>query len=168
MCIIEFAIIFDSFAKTIIITIVTKSSLVSPSDCQIFNKDSIIIKDFETCLILFMFFFFSLLHPLFIFQLVSFVLVGVAAYARVVTVVTSLALVGGVISCGVFLFFTALIGLIGACRHHQVLLFFVSLETVWDRFVTFLCGNCFLFNSGALSKGDIRYRYIMIQSQSLN
>eukprot|EP00105_Crassostrea_gigas_P006441 XP_011420376.1 PREDICTED: tetraspanin-13 isoform X1 [Crassostrea gigas] len=56
--------------------------------------------------------------------LVSFVLVGVAAYARVVTVVTSLALVGGVISCGVFLFFTALIGLIGACRHHQVLLFF--------------------------------------------
>ncbi|XP_022326247.1 tetraspanin-13-like isoform X1 [Crassostrea virginica] len=56
--------------------------------------------------------------------LVSFVLVGVAAYARVVAVVTSLALVGGVISCGVFLFFTALIGLIGACKHHQVLLFF--------------------------------------------
>lgn len=133
MCIIEFAIIFDSFAKTIIITIciVTKSSLVSPSDCQIFNKDSIIIKDFETCLILFVYVFFqAILHPLFIFQLVSFVLVGVAAYARVVTVVTSLALVGGVISCGVFLFFTALIGLIGACRHHQVLLFFVSLETV--------------------------------------
>lgn len=76
------------------------------------------------------FFFQAILHPLFIFQLVSFVLVGVAAYARVVTVVTSLALVGGVISCGVFLFFTALIGLIGACRHHQVLLFFVSLETV--------------------------------------
>lgn len=59
MCIIEFAIIFDSFAKTIIITIVTKSSLVSPSDCQIFNKDSIIIKDFETCLILFVYVFFS-------------------------------------------------------------------------------------------------------------
>lgn len=133
MCIIEFAIIFDSFAKTIIITIVTKSSLVSPSDCQIFNKDSIIIKDFEICLILFVYVFFqAILHPLFIFQLVSFVLVGVAAYARVVTVVTSLALVGGVISCGVFLFFTALIGLIGACRHHQVLLFFVSLETETD------------------------------------
>lgn len=74
--------------------------------------------------------FFRLYHTLSLFfQLVSFVLVGVAAYARVVTVVTSLALVGGVISCGVFLFFTALIGLIGACRHHQVLLFFVSLET---------------------------------------
>lgn len=62
------------------------------------------------------------------FQLVSFILIGVAAYARVVAVVTSLALVGGVIACGVFLFFTALIGLIGACKHHQVLLFFVSFK----------------------------------------
>ncbi|XP_048727910.1 tetraspanin-13-like isoform X2 [Ostrea edulis] len=59
-----------------------------------------------------------------LYILVSFILIGVAAYARVVAIVTSLALVGGVIACGVFLFFTALIGLIGACKHHQVLLFF--------------------------------------------
>ncbi|XP_062588343.1 tetraspanin-31-like [Saccostrea cucullata] len=59
-----------------------------------------------------------------LYILVAFILIGVAAYARVVAVVTSLALVGGVIACGVFLFLTALIGVIGACKHHQVLLFF--------------------------------------------
>lgn len=63
---------------------------------------------------------------LYSFQLVSFVLIGVAAYGRLVAVVVNLSLVGGVIACGVFLFIVAVIGLIGAVRHHQVLLFFVS------------------------------------------
>ena len=54
-------------------------------------------------------------------------MIGVAAYGRVVAVVTSLTLVGSLIACGVFLFIIALIGLIGAAKHNQVLLFFVSL-----------------------------------------
>ncbi|XP_069119607.1 tetraspanin-31-like isoform X1 [Argopecten irradians] len=62
------------------------------------------------------------LNVLYIF--VSFILIGVAAYGRVVAIVTNLTLVGGIIACGVFLFIIALIGLIGAIRHHQVLLFF--------------------------------------------
>ena len=56
----------------------------------------------------------------------SFILIGVAAYGRLSAVVTSLTLVGSLIACGVFLFFIALTGLIGALKHHQVLLFFVS------------------------------------------
>ncbi|KAJ8307326.1 hypothetical protein KUTeg_015410 [Tegillarca granosa] len=61
-----------------------------------------------------------------LYILVSFILIGVAAYSRVVALVTSLTLVGSIIACGVFLFIIALVGLIGAIKHHQVLLFFLS------------------------------------------
>ncbi|CAL1298542.1 unnamed protein product, partial [Larinioides sclopetarius] len=61
-----------------------------------------------------------------LFQLVSFILIGVAAYSRAASIITNLAIVGGIIACGVFLFLLSLMGLIGAIRHHQVLLFFVS------------------------------------------
>lgn len=62
-----------------------------------------------------------------VLQVVSFILIIVAAYGRVAAIVTSLTLVGSIIACGVFLFLIALIGLVGAAKHHQVLLFFVSL-----------------------------------------
>lgn len=62
----------------------------------------------------------------FLLQVVAFILIGVAAYGRAAAVVTSLTLVGSLIACGVFLFLIAINGLIGALRHHQVLLFFVS------------------------------------------
>ncbi|XP_029646715.1 tetraspanin-13 isoform X2 [Octopus sinensis] len=59
-----------------------------------------------------------------LYILVAFILIGVAAYGRASAVVTSLTLVGSIIACGVFLFLIAIIGFIGALRHHQVLLFF--------------------------------------------
>ncbi|CAL1298544.1 unnamed protein product, partial [Larinioides sclopetarius] len=62
-----------------------------------------------------------------LFQLVSFILIGVAAYSRAASIITNLAIVGGIIACGVFLFLLSLMGLIGAIRHHQVLLFFYML-----------------------------------------
>ncbi|KAG8201146.1 hypothetical protein JTE90_028809 [Oedothorax gibbosus] len=62
-----------------------------------------------------------------IYILVSFILIGVAGYCRVASVVTNLAIVGGIIACGVFLFLLSLMGLIGAIRHHQVMLFFYML-----------------------------------------
>lgn len=61
------------------------------------------------------------------FQLVSFILIGVAAYGKAAALITSLTLMSGIIACGVFLLMVALIGLVGAIKHHQVLLFFVSL-----------------------------------------
>ena len=60
----------------------------------------------------------------FLYVIVSFILIGVAAYGIVASFVTSLAIVGGIIACGVFLFLLSLMGLIGAIRHNQVLLFF--------------------------------------------
>ncbi|XP_015928531.1 tetraspanin-13 isoform X2 [Parasteatoda tepidariorum] len=62
-----------------------------------------------------------------IYILVSFILIGVAAYSRVASIITNLAIVGGIIACGVFLFLLSLMGLIGAVKHHQVLLFFYML-----------------------------------------
>lgn len=56
--------------------------------------------------------------------IVSFILIGVAAYGRVSSIVNNITIFGGVIACGVFLLLLSLVGLIGAVKHHQVLLFF--------------------------------------------
>jgi len=58
---------------------------------------------------------------------VSFILIGVAAYGRAASQVIDITIIGGIIACGVFLFILSLLGLVGAAKHHQVLLFFVSL-----------------------------------------
>ena len=62
-------------------------------------------------------------------QFIALVLICVAVYAKVSTKVTidvSLPIVGGVIACGVFLLLVAIMGVAGAIRHSQVILFFVS------------------------------------------
>ena len=67
-----------------------------------------------------------LMTTCFFFQLVAFVLISVAAYARAVAQITAINIMSGIIVCGVFLLLIAVVGLIGALKHHQVLLFFVS------------------------------------------
>ena len=57
--------------------------------------------------------------------MVGFILIGVATYAKAASVVTSLPIIGGIVACGVFLLMIAVMGLVGAIKHHQVLLFFV-------------------------------------------
>ncbi|NXT97804.1 TSN13 protein, partial [Buphagus erythrorhynchus] len=57
-------------------------------------------------------------------QLVSLLLIGIAAWGIGFGLISSFKVVGVVIAVGVFLFFIALVGLIGAVKHHQVLLFF--------------------------------------------
>ncbi|XP_033831464.1 tetraspanin-13b [Periophthalmus magnuspinnatus] len=59
-----------------------------------------------------------------LYVLVSLLLVGIAAWGKWLGLVSSFQVVGGLIGVGVFLFFVALAGLIGAMKHHQVLLFF--------------------------------------------
>jgi len=56
--------------------------------------------------------------------MVSFLMIGVAVHGKVSGIVTSLPIVGGITACGIFLLMISVIGLIGAVRHHQVLLFF--------------------------------------------
>lgn len=59
-------------------------------------------------------------------QLVGFVLIGVGVYGRAASIVTNLPIVGGILACGVILIVISILGLVGAVKHNQVMLFFVS------------------------------------------
>lgn len=59
-----------------------------------------------------------------IYVLVSLLLIGVAAWGKWFGLVSSFSVMGAVIAVGLFLFIVAIIGLCGAVKHHQVLLFF--------------------------------------------
>jgi hypothetical protein len=55
---------------------------------------------------------------------VAFLLIAVATAGKTSSYVTSLPIVGGIVASGVFLLFIAIIGLVGAVKHNQILLFF--------------------------------------------
>lgn len=59
-----------------------------------------------------------------LYVLVSLLLIGVAAWGKWFGLVSSIRVVAGVIGVGAFLFLVAFVGLCGAVKHHQVLLFF--------------------------------------------
>lgn len=58
-------------------------------------------------------------------------MIGVAAWGKGFGLVSSIHIIGGVIAVGVFLLLIAIVGLIGAVHHHQVMLFFVSFDGRW-------------------------------------
>lgn len=62
--------------------------------------------------------------------MVSLLLIGAAAWGKWLGMVSSIRVVAAVIGVGVFLFLVALMGLCGALKHHQVLLFFVSFTII--------------------------------------
>lgn len=62
-----------------------------------------------------------------LYILVAFILIGVAVYGRASALVTNLPIVGGILGCGIILIVISIVGLIGAVKHHQVLLFFYML-----------------------------------------
>ncbi|XP_050712455.1 tetraspanin-13-like [Eriocheir sinensis] len=66
----------------------------------------------------------SLLALNILYIVVAFIMIGVAAAANMDSIFTSLSLVSTIIACGVFLLFISIVGLIGASKHHQVMLFF--------------------------------------------
>ncbi|XP_067616628.1 tetraspanin-13 isoform X2 [Eurosta solidaginis] len=59
-----------------------------------------------------------------LYVMVGFLLIGVGVYARAASLVTNLPIVGGILACGVILILISILGLAGAVKHHQVLLFF--------------------------------------------
>ncbi|XP_025900891.1 tetraspanin-13 [Nothoprocta perdicaria] len=63
-------------------------------------------------------------NPRSCYKLVSLLLIGIAAWGIGFGLISSLRVVGVAIAVGIFLFLIALVGLIGAVKHHQVLLFF--------------------------------------------
>ena len=63
---------------------------------------------------------------LFCLQVIAIMLTAIAIYAKSISLISSLAIIGAVIGCGVFLLLIACMGFIGAVKHHQICLFFVS------------------------------------------
>ncbi|XP_077428122.1 tetraspanin-31 [Vanacampus margaritifer] len=59
-----------------------------------------------------------------VYMLVGLLLIGVAAWGKGFGLVSSIHIIGGVIAVGVFLLLIAIVGLVGAMHHHQVMLFF--------------------------------------------
>ncbi|KAG5874883.1 hypothetical protein JTB14_024309 [Gonioctena quinquepunctata] len=59
-----------------------------------------------------------------LYIMVAFVLIGVAVYGRAASIVTNLPIVGGILACGIILILISVLGLLGAVKHHQVMLFF--------------------------------------------
>ncbi|XP_066147474.1 tetraspanin-31-B isoform X1 [Euwallacea fornicatus] len=59
-----------------------------------------------------------------LYVVVGCILIGVAVYGRAASLVTNLPIVGGILACGVILILISALGLIGALKHHQVMLFF--------------------------------------------
>ena len=56
--------------------------------------------------------------------MVAFLLIGVGTWAKTSNTIVTLPIVGGIVACGVFLLFVAVLGLIATMKHHQVMLFF--------------------------------------------
>ncbi|KAJ8960405.1 hypothetical protein NQ318_013685 [Aromia moschata] len=65
-----------------------------------------------------------------LYIIVAFILIGVAVYGRAASIVTNLPIVGGILACGIILILISVLGLLGAVKHHQVMLFFVSFYMV--------------------------------------
>ncbi|KAL3278970.1 hypothetical protein HHI36_016488 [Cryptolaemus montrouzieri] len=59
-----------------------------------------------------------------LYILVASILISVAVYGRAATIVTDLPIVGVLIACGIILIMISMLGLLGAVKHHQVMLFF--------------------------------------------
>ncbi|XP_050293265.1 tetraspanin-31-B [Anthonomus grandis grandis] len=62
-----------------------------------------------------------------LYIVVAFILIGVAVYGRAASLVTNLPIIGGILACGVILILISVLGLMGAVKHHQVMLFFYML-----------------------------------------
>jgi len=56
--------------------------------------------------------------------IIGILLIALGSHWSTSNLVTSLPIIGGVVACGVFLILISTVGIIGASRHHQVLLFF--------------------------------------------
>ena len=82
--------------------------------------------------LVFVYFQFFIIHSF--LQFVAFLLIGVAAAAKNADYIRSVSTVGGIVACGVFLLFIAIVGLYGTVKHHQILLF-VYMVVLFSIFV---------------------------------
>ena len=92
---------------------------------------------------------------MYVFQVVAFVLMGVAGYAKASAYIVDISVMGGIIACGVFLLVIACVGVVGTVLHHQVTLFFVSISDS-DDYCTYPLSSLDLFLSYRTDSTDSR------------
>lgn len=86
-------------------------------------------------------------------MLVGLLLIGVAAWGKEFGIVSSIHIIGGVIAVGVFLLLIAIVGLVGAIHHHQVMLFFYMVILFMVFLVQFgVSCSCLAMNRGQQEK----------------
>lgn len=59
-----------------------------------------------------------------LYFMIGVTLIVLAAYCKALAIITTVPVMGGIIVCGVFLSIIAILGVVGAAKHHQVMLFF--------------------------------------------
>ncbi|XP_037811406.1 tetraspanin-13 [Lucilia sericata] len=83
-----------------------------------------------------------------LYVLVGFLLIGVGVYARAASIVTNLPIVGGILACGIILILISILGLVGAVKHHQVMLFFYMIILFLLFLIQFsIASSCLAVNS---------------------
>ncbi|XP_030573846.1 tetraspanin-13 isoform X1 [Drosophila novamexicana] len=83
-----------------------------------------------------------------LYVMIGFLLIGVGVYARAASVVTNLPIVGGILACGVILICISMLGLAGAVKHHQVMLFFYMIILFMLFLIQFsIASSCLAVNS---------------------
>ena len=77
------------------------------------------------------------------YVIAAFILIGVASYAKHANIAETVPIVGGIIACGVFLFFVAFLGLLATYKQSQPLLFYyiiiLSIIFVLQFFISIAC-----------------------------
>ncbi|KAH8294973.1 hypothetical protein KR018_004862 [Drosophila ironensis] len=83
-----------------------------------------------------------------LYVMIGFLLIGVGVYARAASIVTNLPIVGGILACGVILICISMLGLAGAVKHHQVMLFFYMIILFMLFLIQFsIASSCLAVNS---------------------
>ncbi|XP_034487713.1 tetraspanin-13 isoform X1 [Drosophila innubila] len=83
-----------------------------------------------------------------LYVMIGFLLIGVGVYARAASVVTNLPIVGGILACGVILICISMLGLAGAVKHHQVMLFFYMIILFMLFLIQFsIASSCLAVNA---------------------
>jgi len=93
-----------------------------------------------------------------VYMLVSFIIIGVAAHSKFSGIITSLPIIGGITASGVFLLFVSVLGIIGAMRQHQVMLFIYMIILFFIFILQFSC-SC-----AALSVSEEDQRTIILKA----
>jgi len=92
-----------------------------------------------------------------VYMLVSLITIGVAVHSKVSGIITSLPIIGGITASGVFLLFVSVLGIIGAMKHHQVMLFIYMIILFFIFIIQFSC-SC-----AALSVSEVDQRTIILK-----